>query len=184
MERAGNPDGRPAQSVEESLSRFQDVAQRRKNLRRRTPFFASPAFCIVLAENLWRELACRERLHGEQALAEVLGRQAPLAVEPAQKIAGRKVLLPRVAIQAGGDQVAVGILARLGARHHMIQAVGPARRPAQTVKTHAAFVVGVVIMMDVTVVSADLFASLPSRGQNKEATVMLLFRIFRSTFRG
>jgi hypothetical protein len=47
----------------------------------------------------------------------------------------------------------------------------------------AAFVVGVVIMMDITVVSPDPFASLPSRGQNKETTVMLLFRIFRSTFR-
>ena len=47
----------------------------------------------------------------------------------------------------------------------------------------AAFVVGVVIMMDITVVSPDPSAPLPPRGQNKETMVMLLFRIFRSTFR-
>src|SRR5437899_7913771 len=41
---------------------------------------------ILPMENLWAQLACREGLHGEQACAEVLGRQAPLAVELAQKI--------------------------------------------------------------------------------------------------
>src|SRR6266571_7789783 len=82
--------------------------------------------CILLTENLWPELASRERLHGEQACAEVLGRQAPLAVEPAQKILSRKVLLPGVAIQAAGDEVAVRVASRLRDRHHMIQAVGPA----------------------------------------------------------
>src|SRR6266581_383547 len=95
--------------------------------------------CILPVENLWPQLACRERLHGEQACAEVLGRQAPLAVEPAQKILGRKVLLPRVAIQAAGDQVAGRVASRLRDRHHMIQAVGPAGGPAQTVKAHASF---------------------------------------------
>src|SRR3989442_2976179 len=100
-------------------------------------FLASVVSCILLSGKPWPKLACREGLHGEQACAEVLGRQAPLAVEPAQKILSRKVLLPGVAIQAAGDQVAVRIASRLGDRHHMIQAVGPAGGPAQTVKAHA-----------------------------------------------
>ena len=60
-------------------------------------------------ENLWPELACRERLHGEQACAEVLGRQSPLAEKLAQKIRGREVALPGVAVEAVGDQIAVKI---------------------------------------------------------------------------
>src|SRR2546427_7616831 len=54
------------------------------------------------------------------------------SVEPAQKILSRKVLLPGVAIQAAGDQVAVRIASRLRDRHHMIQAVGPAGGPARS----------------------------------------------------
>jgi len=100
---------------------------------------AFAALCIFLTENLWRKLACRDRVHGEQACTEVLGRQAPFAVEPAQKIVGRKVLLPRVAIQAAGDQVAVRIAPGLHPRHDVVQAVGAAGSQAQTVKAHAAF---------------------------------------------
>ena len=50
--------------------------------------------CILPLENLWPELACRERLHGEEACAEVLGRQAPLAEKLAEKIAEGAVLEP------------------------------------------------------------------------------------------
>jgi len=135
-------------------------------------------------ENLWPQLACGQVLEGAKAFAEILGRQAALAVEFAQKIFGGAIALLRVAVQAVGDQIAVGVTPTRRLRHHVIQAVGPAGGPAQTVKAHAAFVVGVVIMMDITVVSPEPFASLPSKGQNKETTVMLLFRIFRSTFRG
>src|SRR2546426_6485332 len=82
-------------------------------------------------ENLWPELACSEGLHGEQARAEVLGRQAPLAEEPAQKICGRVIPLLRIAVQATGNHVAVRIAPRRRERHHVIQAMGPAGDSAQ-----------------------------------------------------
>ncbi len=75
---------------------------------------------ILPLENLWPELACRERLHGEQACAEVLGRQAPLAEKLAQKIRGREVALPGVAVEAAGNEVAEQVASGLGERHDMI----------------------------------------------------------------
>src|SRR6266568_1821865 len=92
---------------------------------------------ILPLENLWPELASRERLHGEQACAEVLGRQAPLAEKLAQKIRGREVALPGVAVEAAGNEVAVGIASGLGERHHVVHAMRPAGSPAQAVKAHA-----------------------------------------------
>jgi hypothetical protein len=59
-------------------------------------------------------------LHGEQACAEVLGRQAPLAEKLAQKIRGREVALPGVAVEAAGNEVAERIASGLGERHDMI----------------------------------------------------------------
>jgi hypothetical protein len=86
---------------------------------------------------VWRELAFCERLHGEQARAEVLGRQAPLAEQLAQKIRGREVALPGVAVEAAGNEVAVGIASGLRERHNVVQAMGPAGSPAQAVEAHA-----------------------------------------------
>jgi hypothetical protein len=48
--------------------------------------------------------------YGEQACAEVVGGQAALAEKLAQKILGREVALPRVAVEAGGNEVAVRML--------------------------------------------------------------------------
>ncbi len=69
-------------------------------------------------ENLWPQLACGQVLEGAKACAEILGRQAALAVEFAQKIFGRAVALLRVAVQAAGDQIAakVGNVRRSGRR--------------------------------------------------------------------
>ena len=88
-------------------------------------------------ENLWPELACRECLHGEQACAEILGGQAPLAEKLAEKILGREVALPGVAVEAAGNEVAVGIASGVGERHHVVHAMRPAGSPAQAVETHA-----------------------------------------------
>src|SRR5260370_32045338 len=77
------------------------------------------------------------RSHGEKACAEVLGRQAPLAEKLAQKIRGREVALPGVAVEAAGNEVAVQIASGLGERHHVVQAMRPAGSPAQAVEAHA-----------------------------------------------
>src|SRR6267378_3665575 len=98
---------------------------------------ASLASCVLFAENGWPELACRELLHGEQACAEVLGRQAPLAEKLAQKIRGREVALAGVAAEAAGNEVAERIASGLGERHHVVQAMRPAGSPAQAVEAHA-----------------------------------------------
>src|SRR5258708_39587114 len=55
------------------------------------------------------ELACGEIFQGAEAYVEFGGRQAPLAVERAQKIRRRTVTLARVAFDTAGNQVAVGI---------------------------------------------------------------------------
>ena len=85
------------------------------------------------------ELACGQVVESAKACAEVLGGQAALAEEVAQKISGREVSLARVAVQAAGNQVAVRIAPTRRLRHDVIQAVGPAGRPAQTVKARAPF---------------------------------------------
>ena len=102
-------------------------------------FLASVVFCILLNGKLWSELACGQVLESAKACAEVLGGQAALAEELAQKISGREVSLARVAVQAAGNQVAVRIAPTRRLRHDVIQAVGPAGRPAQTVKARAPF---------------------------------------------
>jgi hypothetical protein len=56
-------------------------------------------------------LTCGEVFQGAEACVEFGGGQAPQAVERAQKIRGRTVALARVAFDAAGNQVAVGIAA-------------------------------------------------------------------------
>jgi hypothetical protein len=54
--------------------------------------------------------ACqREIFQGAETSVEFGGRQAPLALERAQKIPDRAVALARVAFETAGNQVAVGI---------------------------------------------------------------------------
>ncbi len=89
-------------------------------------------------ENLWPQLACRERLQFPQAPAEVLTRQAALAVELAQENFRAVIPFLPVACRAARNHVAVGILPGPGARHHVIQAAGPAGDPAQAIKALAA----------------------------------------------
>src|SRR5207245_7335560 len=88
-------------------------------------------------ENLWPQLAGRQRLHSAKACAEFLGRQAPLAVQSAQKICGRVIPLLRIAVQATGNHVAVRIAPRRREWHHVVQAMGSAGDPAQAIKAQA-----------------------------------------------
>jgi len=69
------------------------------------------------------ELACAEIFQGAEAAVEFGGRQAPQAVESAQKIPGRTVTLARVAFETAGNQVAVGIASEAHAGHHVVEAV-------------------------------------------------------------
>jgi len=60
------------------------------------------------------KLACDEGLQGAQSRIEFRGREAPVAVESAQKVLGRLVTLARVAFDTAGNQVAVGMAVRSG----------------------------------------------------------------------
>ena len=69
------------------------------------------------------ELACGEVFQGAEASVEFGGRQAPQAVESAQKIPGRTVALARVAFETAGNQVAVGIASQAHAWHNVVEAL-------------------------------------------------------------
>src|SRR6266849_267396 len=87
------------------------------------------------------ELACGETFHGAKACVKFGGRQAPLAVERAQKIPGRTVALARVAFETTGNQVTVGIASEAHARHHVVEAVHVSGSAAEAVKASAAFAI-------------------------------------------
>src|SRR5207249_1632266 len=84
------------------------------------------------------ELASGEILQGAEACVEFGGRQAPQAVERAQKIPGRTVALARVAFETAGNQVAVGIASQAHAWHHVVEAVYVSWSAAEAVKARAA----------------------------------------------
>src|SRR5438445_5269003 len=84
------------------------------------------------------KFSANERIQRTQAVGEFAGGQAAFPVEPPEEILRGPLPFPRIAFQAGGDQVAVGIAPRLRAWHHMIQAPYRWRELAQTVKARAA----------------------------------------------
>src|SRR5216684_5085014 len=73
------------------------------------------------------ELAGGEIFQGAKASVEFGGRQAPQAVEGAQKIPGRPVTLARVAFDTAGNQVAVGIASEAHAGHKVMQFLSAGR---------------------------------------------------------
>src|SRR5712692_424750 len=72
---------------------------------------------------------------------EFRGRQAPQAVESAQKIPSRTVALARVAFDTAGNQTAVGIAAEAQAWHNVVEAVHVSGSAADTIKASAAFAI-------------------------------------------
>jgi hypothetical protein len=62
-----------------------------------------------------------------------------LAVERAEKIRGGEIPFQGVAFVTAGNEVAVGIIAELGTRDDMVEATGKGGKPAETIKTTAAF---------------------------------------------
>ncbi len=87
------------------------------------------------------ELSCGEIFQGAEASVEFGGRQAPQAVEGAQKIPGRTVALARVAFETAGNQVAVGIASEAHAWHDVIEALHVGGSAAEAVKASAAFAI-------------------------------------------
>ncbi len=87
------------------------------------------------------ELACGEIFQGAKASVEFRGREAPQAVESAQKIPGRTVALARVAFDTAGNQVAVGIASEARAWHNVVEALHMSGSAAKAVKAGAAFAI-------------------------------------------
>src|SRR5437867_1660408 len=87
------------------------------------------------------ELACGEIFQGAEASVEFGRREAPLAVESAQKIRDRTVALARVAFDTAGNQVAVGIASEAHAWHDVVEAVHVSGSAAEAVKASAAFAI-------------------------------------------
>src|SRR6266581_9091757 len=87
------------------------------------------------------ELACGEIFQGAEASVEFGGREAPQAVESAQKIPGRTVALARVAFDTAGNQVAVGIASEARAWHNVVEALHMSGSAAEAVKASAAFAI-------------------------------------------
>jgi hypothetical protein len=85
------------------------------------------------------ELAGSEGVEGAETGVKLRGGQATLAVEPAEKIGGGTLAFERIAFEARGNQVAIGVASRPGAGYDVVEALDAGVGAAQTIKTMAAF---------------------------------------------
>ncbi len=86
-----------------------------------------------------REFAGGEGVEGAETGVEFGGGQAAVAEEPAEKIGGGTFAFERIAFEAAGNQVAVGIASALDAGRDVIEALGARVGAPQTIKTASAF---------------------------------------------
>ena len=84
------------------------------------------------------EFAGGEGVEAAETGVEFGGGQAAVAEEPAEKIGGGTVAFERIAFEAAGNQVAVGVEARLDARQDVIEALAARVGSPQTIETVAA----------------------------------------------
>ena len=84
------------------------------------------------------ELAGSEGFQGAQAAFEFGGGYAAQAIEGAQKIFGGGCSLLRVAFDAAGNEIAVGIAPAAGLRDDMVEDSPTGDEPPQTIKAQAA----------------------------------------------
>ena len=84
------------------------------------------------------ELSGGERVHGAQAGVELGRGQAARAKEGAQKIFGGCFSLLRVAFDAAGDEITVGIAASAGPRDDVVEHSPTGDEPPQAIKALAA----------------------------------------------
>ncbi len=85
------------------------------------------------------ELAGSEGVEGAETGVELGRGDAAFAVEPAEKMGGGTLAFERIAFEAAGNQVAVGIAPRPGAGHDVVEALDARVGAAQAIKTMAAF---------------------------------------------
>jgi hypothetical protein len=100
--------------------------------------FVSFTFFISLIVNRSPQQAGGKRFQGSQPPGEFDGGQAALAVEGAQKVFCCGFAFLGVALDAGRDEIAVGIAAHAGKGHDMIEAADAGGEPAQTIEAEAA----------------------------------------------
>jgi hypothetical protein len=93
----------------------------------------------LLGVNGRGKLAGSEGVEGAETGVEVGEGEATLAVEPAEKIGGGTLAFERIAFEAGGNQVAVGVVPRFDAGHDVVEALDARVGKAQTIETMAAF---------------------------------------------
>src|SRR5216684_3711322 len=112
--------------------------------REGTAFRLLPGIYDAMPLHGWEqraELAGGEVFRGTEASVEFGGRQAPQAVDSAEKIPGRTVALARVAFETAGNQVAVGIASEPRAWHDVVEALHVSGSAAEAVKAGAAFAI-------------------------------------------
>ncbi len=85
------------------------------------------------------ELAGGEGVEGAETGVQFGDGEATLAVEPAEKIGGGTLAFERIAFEAGGNQVAIGVASRPGQGHDVVEALDARVDAAQTIETMAAF---------------------------------------------
>lgn len=78
-----------------------------------------------------------EGIERAEPFGEFDGSDAALAIEPTQKIRSRLVPFLRIAFQAAGDEVAIGVPSQCGLRHDVVEALHFGGEAAQAVKAPA-----------------------------------------------
>ena len=86
-----------------------------------------------------REFAGGEGVEATETGVEFGGGQAAVAEEPAEKIGGATFAFQRIAFEAAGNQVAVGVAARLSAGHDVIEDLDARVGAPQAVEAVPAF---------------------------------------------
>jgi len=85
------------------------------------------------------ELAGGEGVEGAETGVELGGGDAALAVEPTEEMGGGALAFEGIAFEAGGNQVAIGVVPGADAGHDVVEALDARVGAAQTIKTMAAF---------------------------------------------
>jgi len=92
-----------------------------------------------IVETARAELAGGEVFERAETANQLGAGYTALAVERAQKVAGRALSLAGVACQAARDQVAVRVGTKLGARYDVVEALHLRADAAEAIKADAAF---------------------------------------------
>ena len=101
--------------------------------------FCLPLLPYFLLGQPRRKLTRSKCIQRAKAVDEFERRQAPLAIEPAEKITGGAIPLLHIAARTAGHKVAVGIAPEAHLWHNVIEAANQRRKSAQAIETESAF---------------------------------------------